>query len=71
VWKELIRLLCVEGQPIKAVLPQTCMGVFFIHSVSHTIFAMFFFQNRLRAAADQLTLFSGHKLDTICVQLCC
>jgi hypothetical protein len=33
-------LLCVEGQPTKAVLAQTCMGVFFIHLLSDTIFAM-------------------------------
>jgi hypothetical protein len=29
-----------EGQPTKLVLAQTCMGVFFIRSVSDTIFAM-------------------------------
>jgi hypothetical protein len=27
--KKIIRLLSVEGQPTKAVLAQTCMGVFF------------------------------------------
>jgi len=36
--KELIRLLSVEGQPTKAVLAQTCMGIFFIRSVSDKIF---------------------------------
>jgi hypothetical protein len=34
VWKELIRLLCIEDQPAKAVLAQTCMGVFLIYSFS-------------------------------------
>jgi hypothetical protein len=43
--KELIRLVSVEGQPTKAVLAQTFMGVFFIRSVSDTIFAMPFFSN--------------------------
>jgi hypothetical protein len=38
--KELISLLSVEGQPTKAVLEKTCMGVFFIHSESDTILAM-------------------------------
>jgi hypothetical protein len=47
VWKKLICLLCVEGQPTKAVLAQACMGVFFIRSVSDKIFAMHFFQKRL------------------------
>jgi hypothetical protein len=42
LWKELIRLLSVEGQPTKVVLAQTCMGVFFIRSVSDTIFARLF-----------------------------
>jgi hypothetical protein len=41
LWKELIYLLSVEGHPTKAVLVQTFMGVFFILSVSDTIFAMF------------------------------
>jgi uncharacterized membrane protein len=31
LWKKLIRLLSVEGQPTKAVLAHTCMGVFFFH----------------------------------------
>jgi hypothetical protein len=42
LWKQLIRLLSVEGQPTKAVLAQPCMGVFFVRSVSDTIFAMIF-----------------------------
>jgi hypothetical protein len=41
LWKELIRLLSV-GQPTKAVLRDTHMGVFFIRSVSDRIFAIFF-----------------------------
>jgi hypothetical protein len=40
LWKELIRILSVEGQPTKAALAQTCMGVLFIRSVSYTIFAI-------------------------------
>jgi hypothetical protein len=28
LWKELILLLSVEGQPMKVVSSQTCMGVF-------------------------------------------
>jgi hypothetical protein len=35
---ERIHLLSVEDQPTKALLAQTCVGVFFIHSVSDTIF---------------------------------
>jgi hypothetical protein len=42
LWKELICLLSVEGQPTKADSAQTGMGVFFICSVSDTIFAMLF-----------------------------
>jgi hypothetical protein len=38
LWKEPIRLLSVEGQTTNIVLAQTCMGVFFIRSVSGTIF---------------------------------
>jgi hypothetical protein len=48
LWKELIRILSAEGQPKKAVLAQTCMGVFFICSVSDTILQCFFFRFRLR-----------------------
>jgi hypothetical protein len=43
LWKELIRLLSIGGQPTKAVLAQTCMGVFFVRLVSGTIFEMPFF----------------------------
>jgi amino acid transporter len=42
LFKELIRLHSVEGQPKIAVLAQTCMGIFFILSVSDTIFTMLF-----------------------------
>jgi hypothetical protein len=35
------------GQPTKAVLAQTCMGVFFIHSVSDTSFAILFLPKTL------------------------
>jgi hypothetical protein len=48
--KELIRLLPVEGQPTRAVLEQTWMGVFFISSVPDTIFSTFF---RPRPPADR------------------
>jgi hypothetical protein len=34
LWKELIRLLYVEGQQTKEVLAQTHMSVFFIRSVA-------------------------------------
>jgi hypothetical protein len=44
VWKELIRLLSVEGQPTKEVLAQTCVGVVFIRSVSDTISVMLLLQ---------------------------
>jgi hypothetical protein len=33
--KELIRLLCAEGQPTKAVLARTCIGVFLIRFMKH------------------------------------
>jgi hypothetical protein len=42
LWKELIRLLSVQGQSTKVVLAQTCVGAFFIRSVSDTIFAVLF-----------------------------
>jgi hypothetical protein len=35
--KEVLRLLCVEGQPMKLVSAQKSMAVFFIHSISDTI----------------------------------
>jgi hypothetical protein len=44
VWKELIRLFSIEGQPTKAALAQTCMGVFNICWMSYTIFATLFFE---------------------------
>jgi hypothetical protein len=40
LWKELMRLLSVEGQPAKTVLAQTCVGVFSIRSVSDTNFVI-------------------------------
>jgi hypothetical protein len=40
LWKELIRVLSADGQPTRTVLAQTCVGVFFIRSVSDTIFAV-------------------------------
>jgi hypothetical protein len=39
---ENIRLRSVEDQPIKAVLAQTCMGVFLILSLPDTIFRILF-----------------------------
>jgi hypothetical protein len=42
LWKELICLVSVKGQPTKAVLAQICMDAFFIHSTSDTVFAMLF-----------------------------
>jgi hypothetical protein len=36
------RPLSAERQAIEAVFAQTCMGVFFIRTVSETIFAMAF-----------------------------
>jgi hypothetical protein len=41
LWKELIRLHSVEGQPTKAVLAQTCMGAFFILSFPDIILLFF------------------------------
>jgi hypothetical protein len=38
----LSKLLSVEGQPTRPVSAQTCLGVFFIRSVSDTIFAVAF-----------------------------
>jgi hypothetical protein len=49
VWDR-IRLLSAGGQPTKAVLAQTCMGAFLTRSVSDTIFALFFFRDRLRTS---------------------
>jgi hypothetical protein len=42
LWKELIYLLSVEGQPTKVDLSQTCKDVFFIREVSDTVFAILF-----------------------------
>jgi hypothetical protein len=39
LWKELICLFSVEGQPTKADLAQTCMGIFFIVSVYDALLA--------------------------------
>jgi hypothetical protein len=46
LWEEPIRLLPVETQPTQAVLAQTCMGVFFIRSVTY-FSQCFSFHNRL------------------------
>jgi hypothetical protein len=46
-----VRLLSVEGQPARAVLAQTWMGVFLIRLMSDTISAIFL---RLRPSADRL-----------------
>jgi hypothetical protein len=48
--KERIRLLSIQGQPTKAILSQTCMGAFFIRSVSDIIFALLFL---LKQTADR------------------
>jgi len=61
--EELIRLLSVEGQPTKAVLAQTCMGVFFIRSVSDTIFAMLFLP---KPPADHLANRCGPQFEKHC-----
>jgi hypothetical protein len=53
LWKELIRLHCVEGQPTQAVLTQTRMGVFFIRCLIQFL-RCFFFRNRLRTSAGHL-----------------
>jgi hypothetical protein len=52
LWKELICQFSIEGQPTKAVLALTCVGVFFICSVSDTYFAVLFFQNHLQTIAN-------------------
>jgi hypothetical protein len=44
---EVIRLLSVECQPTKAVLPHTCMGVVFIRQWSDTILTMIFLPKSL------------------------
>jgi hypothetical protein len=51
LWQELIRLLSVDGQPTKAVLAQTYMGVFLIRSLTDTIFLSAFSSE---IAADHL-----------------
>jgi hypothetical protein len=51
---ERIRLLTVEDQPTKAVLALTYMGVFFINSVSDTIFTKLFLPKQLQTAVDHL-----------------
>jgi hypothetical protein len=54
-WKELIRLLSTEGQPTKAVLVPTSLLVFFIRSVSDTIFKILFL---LKLFVDNLANYS-------------
>jgi hypothetical protein len=60
LWKELIRLLSADGQPTRTVLVQTCVGVFFVRSVSDTIFAVPFLPE---AASDHSSRNAGE-----CVQ---
>jgi hypothetical protein len=60
LWKELIFLLSVQGQPAKAVLEQTSIGVFFIHSEPDTIFGMFFLPKLL---ADYLANCCGPQFE--------
>jgi hypothetical protein len=60
--KALIRLLSVAGQPTKAVLVQTCMGVFFILSVYDTIIAMRFLS---KPPADHLANRRGPQFDNL------
>jgi hypothetical protein len=47
-------LVSVKDQPTNTMLAQTYMGVFFIPSVSDTIFAILFFRNRLWTVTDHL-----------------
>jgi hypothetical protein len=54
LWEELIRLLSLTGQPTKAVLAGTRKVVFFIRSVSDTIFTMLFLPKPPADAADHL-----------------
>jgi hypothetical protein len=49
-------ILSVEGQSTKVVLAQTCKGVFFIRSVSDTIFALRFL---LKPLADHSLINTG------------
>jgi hypothetical protein len=63
LWKELIRLLSVEGRAIKATLEQIRMAVFFIRSVSDTIFSMLFLPKPLRNAAGHLANRRGPQFD--------
>jgi hypothetical protein len=57
-------------EPKKAVLAQTCMGVFFIREVSDTIFTMLFFSE---TAADHLAnhrrppLVRGQQFEKLCL----
>jgi hypothetical protein len=53
VVEKLIRLFSVECQPTKAVLAQTCLGVFFIRSVSNAIFPVLFVLETPRTTASQ------------------
>jgi hypothetical protein len=48
LWKELIRLISVEGQPTKAVVAQKCVGIFFFIKCLMQFLQCFFLQNRLR-----------------------
>jgi hypothetical protein len=59
LWKELIRLISVEGQPTKAVVAQKCAGVFFFIKCLIQFLQCFFLKNRLRTIADHLANGSG------------
>lgn len=53
LWKELIRLLPVGGQPTTAVAAQTCVGFSFVQCLI-LFLEYFFFRNSLRTAFDHL-----------------
>jgi hypothetical protein len=70
VGQEVSEILSAEGQPTKAVLAQTCMGVFIIHQYLMQFLLCLFFRNRLRTAEDQLVNRRGPQFEKHCYRLC-
>jgi hypothetical protein len=75
--QDVICVLSTEGQPTKAILARTCIGVFFVCSVSDTIFARQFLlklpANRRRLHGETPWTRDGPRatvLDTDCGMVC-
>jgi hypothetical protein len=72
LWKELIRILSVKGQPTKAILSHTRTGIFFILSVSDIILVVLFLSTQ---SADHLAnshgppVIRGPQFEKLCTNI--